>query len=184
MTITTDEKLETIEKSQMSKIRVNPATLNTLPEFAGEVGLIKSLQTFPGIKTHSDGSAFFFVRGGNKDQNLILIDEAPVYNPAHLFGYYSVIIPDVAKEINIYKADMPIEKGDRLSSVIDVQTKDGNLRNFGMTGVLNPLIHRFAIEAPIVKENFVFASYRHPISVGSISLPTLMPHFSYLTPIC
>ena len=162
VTITTDEKLETIEKSQMSKIRVNPATLNTLPEFAGEVGLIKSLQTFPGIKTHSDGSAFFFVRGGNKDQNLILIDEAPVYNPAHLFGYYSVIIPDVAKEINIYKADMPIEKGDRLSSVIDVQTKDGNLHNFGMTGVLNPLIHRFAIEAPIVKEkSSVFASYRH-----------------------
>ncbi len=162
VTVVSNNQLEEIEKSQMSKIQVNPATLNTLPEFAGEVGLIKSLQTFPGIKTHSDGSAFFFVRGGNKDQNLILIDEAPVYNPAHLFGYYSVIIPDVAKEINIYKADMPIEKGDRLSSVIDVRTKDGNLHSFGMLGVLNPLIYRFAVETPVVKEkSSVFASYRH-----------------------
>ncbi len=162
VTITSNEQLEQIEKSQMSRIKVNPASLNTLPEFAGEVGLIKSLQTFPGIKTHSDGSAFFFVRGGNKDQNLILIDEAPVYNPAHLFGYYSVIIPDVAKDISIYKADFPIDKGDRLSSVIDVHTKDGNLNTFGVDGVLNPLIYRVAAEGPIVKEKVsVFTSFRH-----------------------
>ena len=162
VTVTSNEKLEEIEKSQMSRIRINPPSLNTLPEFAGEVGLIKSLQTFPGIKTHSDGSAFFFVRGGNKDQNLILIDEAPVYNPAHLFGYYSVIIPDIARGISIYKADMPVEKGDRLSSVIDVQTKDGNMKKFGLSGILNPLIYRFAVEGPIAKEKAsFFTSFRH-----------------------
>ncbi|RLC25282.1 MAG: hypothetical protein DRH21_04250 [Deltaproteobacteria bacterium] len=162
ITIQSNEQLENLEKSQMSKIIVNPKTLATLPEFAGEVGLIKSLQTLPGIKTHSDGSAFFFVRGGNKDQNLILIDDAPIYNPAHLFGYYSVIIPDVAKEISIYKADMPIEKGDRLSSVIDVRTKDGNMNKFELNGVLNPLMYRFSIEGPIKKEKASFyTSFRH-----------------------
>lgn len=162
VTIQTNEQLEMLEKSQMSRIRINPKTLATLPEFAGEVGLVKSLQTLPGIKTHSDGSAFFFVRGGNKDQNLILIDDAPIYNPAHLFGYYSVIIPDVAKEISIYKADMPIEKGDRLSSVIDIRTKDGNMNKFELNGVLNPLMYRFSVEGPIKKEEASFyTSFRH-----------------------
>ncbi len=162
VTITAGETTEQIEKSQMSKIRVNPAALVSLPEFAGEVGLVKSLQTIPGIKTHSDGSAFFFVRGGNKDQNLILIDEAPVYNPAHLFGYYSVIIPDVAKEINIYKGDFPVQTGDRLSSVIEVVAKDGNLKNTEINGVLNPLMYRFSLEGPLKKEkSSFFASFRH-----------------------
>ncbi|MCF8368558.1 MAG: TonB-dependent receptor [Bacteroidales bacterium] len=162
ITIETNEQLETIEKSQMSRIKVNPQSLSAMPEFAGEVGLIKSLQSLPGIKTHSDGSAFFFVRGGNKDQNLILIDEAPVYNPAHLFGYYSVIIPEVAKDISIYKGDMPIEKGDRLSSIIDVQTKDGNLKKLEMNGVLNPFMYRFSMEGPIKKDkSSFFTSFRH-----------------------
>ncbi|MCD4696505.1 MAG: TonB-dependent receptor [Bacteroidales bacterium] len=162
VTIETNEQLEAIEKSQMSRIKVNPKNLSTMPEFAGEIGLIKSLQSLPGIKTHSDGSAFFFVRGGNKDQNLILIDEAPVYNPAHLFGYYSVIIPDVAKDISIYKGDLPIEKGDRLSSIIDVHTKDGNLRKHELNGVLNPLMYRFSLEGPIVKDrSSFFTSFRH-----------------------
>jgi hypothetical protein len=162
VTISINEELENLEKSQMSRIKFNPKNLTTLPEFAGEVGLVKSLQTLPGIKTHSDGSAFFFVRGGGKDQNLILIDEAPIYNPAHLFGYYSVIIPDVAKDITIYKADMPINKGDRLSSVIDIQTKDGNMNKFEVNGVLNPLIYRFSVEGPIKKEkSSFFTSFRH-----------------------
>jgi len=161
VTIETNEQLETIEKSQMSRIKVNPKSLSAMPEFAGEVGLIKSLQSLPGIKTHSDGSAFFFVRGGNKDQNLILIDEAPVYNPAHLFGYYSVIIPDVAKDISIYKGDLPIHKGDRLSSIIDVQTKDGNMKKLQLNGVLNPLMYRFSLEGPIKKDkSSFFMSYR------------------------
>lgn len=160
--VTTDQLAEQIAKSQMSRINVHPASLASLPEFAGEVGLIKSLQTLPGIKTHSDGSAFFFVRGGNKDQNLILIDEAPVYNPAHLFGYYSVIIPDVAKKITIYKGDMPVDKGDRLSSVIEVQTKDGNMKQAEINGMLNPLIYRFSLEGPVVKDKCsFFTSFRH-----------------------
>jgi len=161
VTVIADEYLDIIQKSQSSLISVNPRSFEQLPEFAGENGLIKSLQTLPGIQTHSDGSSFFFVRGGNKDQNLILIDEAPVYNPAHLFGFYSVIIPDIAKEINIYKADMPVSKAGRLSSLIEVHTRDGNMKNFNLEGALNPLMSRLSIESPIVKEKAsFFTSFR------------------------
>ncbi|MFO7922440.1 MAG: TonB-dependent receptor [Bacteroidales bacterium] len=161
VTIIADDNLENLQKSQSSRIKVNPRFLELLPEFAGENGLIKSLQSMPGIQTHSDGSSFFFVRGGNKDQNLILIDEAPVYNPAHLFGFYSVIIPDVAKSVNIYKADMPIDKAGRLSSVIDVQTRDGNMKRFNLEGVLNPLMYRFSVESPLLREkSSFFTSFR------------------------
>ena len=160
--IIADETLEMLEKSQMSQMKIVPANIARMPEFAGEVGLIKTLQTLPGIKTHSDGSAFFFVRGGNKDQNLILIDEAPVYNPGHLFGYYSVIDPGVAKDIKIYKGDMPVNQGDRLSSVIDVHTKDGNLNRFELNGMLNPFIYKLSIEGPFTKQkSSYFVSFRH-----------------------
>lgn len=161
VTIVADDQLESLRKTQTSKLAVNPRSLEQMPGFAGENGLIRSLQSFPGIQTHSDGSAFFFVRGGNKDQNLILMDEAPVYNPAHLFGFYSVIIPEVAKEISIYKADIPIDKSGRLSSLIDIQTRDGNLRNFNLEGALHPLMYRFSLESPIVtdKASF-FTSFR------------------------
>ncbi len=135
-----------------------------MPEFAGEVGLIKTLQTLPGIKTHSDGSAFFFVRGGDKDQNLILIDEAPVYNPAHLFGYYSVIDPSSAKDIKIYKGDMPVDQGDRLSSIINIHTKEGNLNRFELNGLLSPYIYKISVEGPFAKKkSSFFISYRHSI---------------------
>ncbi len=153
---------EAASGSQMSTIRLNPVNISKLPEFAGESGLVKSLQTLPGIETHSDGSAFFFVRGGNKDQNLILIDEAPVYNPAHLFGFYSVIIPEVTKDIRIYKSDLPVSEGDPLSSLIKITTKEGNLNRFEANGVLSPFMYRASVEAPIVKEKSSFyTSFRH-----------------------
>jgi hypothetical protein len=149
-------------KSQMSRLRLNPVDIGKLPEFAGESGLVKSLQTLPGIETHSDGSAFFFVRGGNKDQNLILIDEAPVYNPAHLFGFYSVIIPEITKDIRIYKSDIPVDEGDPLSSLIKINTKDGNMNRFEANGVLSPFLYRASVEGPIVKDKSSFyTSFRH-----------------------
>ncbi len=155
------ENPEHINKSQTGKLTINPRQFEQMPQFAGEIGLIKSLQSLPGFQTHSDGSSFFFARGGNKDQNLILIDEAPVFNPAHLFGFYSVIIPEVAKEINIYKADMPIEKAGRLSSVIDIQTREGNIKSYSAEGLLNPLMYRFSVEGPIAKNKAsIFASFR------------------------
>ncbi len=161
VTVEYDKQLEDMKKSQSGYLSLNPSVVKRFPEFAGESDLIRNLQTLPGVQTHSEGSAFFFVRGGNKDQNLILVDEAPIYNPAHLFGFYSVVIPDVAKSINIYKADIPVDKSGRLSSLIDIQTRDGNMKKISAEGLLNPLLYRLSLEGPIVKDKASFyTSYR------------------------
>ncbi len=128
-----------------------PGELSNMPEFGGESGLIRGLQTRPGIKAHSDGSAFFFVRGGAKDQNLVLIDDAPIYNPAHLFGFYSVVVPDFAKSITVHKSSIPVHLSDRLSSVVDIRTKDGNLNKTEFSGAFNPVLLRVAVEGPVKK---------------------------------
>ncbi|HMQ46738.1 MAG TPA: TonB-dependent receptor [Saprospiraceae bacterium] len=145
-----------LNKKQLGAMHINPGELRNMPEFAGESGLIKSLESLPGLKLHSDGSAFFFARGGEKDQNLIIIDDAPIYNPAHLFGFYSIVIPEFTKSIQVYKNDMPVSLGDRLSSVIDIRTKDGNLNHFEYGGSFNPLLFRLSLEGPIEKEKSSF----------------------------
>lgn len=150
-----------LNKKQMGGLELKPAELENMPEFGGESGLIRGLQALPGMKTHSDGSAFFFVRGGEKDQNVIIIDDAPVYNPAHLFGFYSMVIPDFTKDIKIYKSDIPVSLGGRLSSIIDVRTKDGNLNKVEFRGAFNPLLYRLSVEGPVVKEkSSFFLSFR------------------------
>lgn len=135
--------------------------LNNMPEFGGSSDLIKGLQARPGIKTHSDGSAFYYVRGGEKDQNLIIIDDAPIYNPAHLFGFYSLIIPDFTKSAQLYTNDIPVNLGDRLSSVLDIRTKDGNLKKMELNGATSFIMNRISLEGPLKKEkSSFFTSFR------------------------
>lgn len=146
---------------QAGQMELTPNDLDKLPEFAGETGLIKGLQSLPGIKMHSDGSAFFFARGGEKDQNLVIIDDAPIYNPSHLFGFYSIVVPDFTRSIKVYKSDIPANLGDRLSSIVDIRTKDGNLNKWELRGAFNPMISRFSVEGPIVKKKgALFFSFR------------------------
>lgn len=150
-----------LAQQDLDEMEIVPSELSAMPEFAGESGIVKGLQTLPGISMHSDGSAFFYTRGGERDQNLIIIDDAPLYNPFHLFGFYSMIIPDFAKQIKVYKSDIPANLGDRLSSIVSIRTKDGNLNKFEFSGAINPLVNRFAIEAPLVKEKgAIFFSMR------------------------
>lgn len=137
---------------QINEPSLRPSDLLNLPELAGESGLIKGLQSLPGVKTHSDGSAFFYTRGGDKDQNLIIVDDAPIFNPAHLFGFYSMVIPDFTKEIKVYKSDIPTSLGDRLSSIVSIRTKDGNLNQWRISGAVNPFVNRVSLEVPIVRE--------------------------------
>lgn len=135
--------------------------LNNMPEFGGSSDLIKGLQARPGIKTHSDGSAFYYVRGGEKDQNLIIIDDAPIYNPAHLFGFYSLVIPDFTRSVQLYTNDIPVNLGDRLSSVLDIRTKDGNLKKIELNGATSFIMNRISVEGPIKKEkSSFFTSFR------------------------
>ena len=137
---------------QTSRINLKPQTVRKIPALFGEVDVIKSLEAVPGISFFGDGSTLFYVRGGNKDQNLILVDDAPIFNPAHLFGFFSNIIPDAVKDINVYKGDMPAQMGGRLSSIVDVRTKDGNLKKFGITGSTGFVASHLSLETPIVKD--------------------------------
>jgi outer membrane cobalamin receptor len=114
------------------------------------------MQSVPGIQSFGDGSALYFVRGGNYDQNLLLIDEVPIYNPSHLFGFYSAIAPDAINDVQIYKGDFPARYGGRLSSIVDVKAREGNLKRFGFSGNIGPYASNLTVEGPIVKDRGSF----------------------------
>lgn len=141
---------------QMSKNTVNMVQLRKLPALFGEVDIIKNIQMMPGVISAGEGTSSFFVRGGGADQNLILIDEAPVYDPSHMFGLFSVFNADVIKDSDLYKGGIPARFGGRLSSILEVRTKDGNNKKLAITGGIGSLATRVAVEGPIVKEKASF----------------------------
>jgi len=141
---------------QISEFRFSGKTLSKLPGITGDKDIIKSLQVVPGIETFGDGSSLFFVRGGSSDQNLILIDEVPIYNTSHLFGFLSVISPDAISDIEVFKGDFPAKYGNRLSSVVDIKTKDGNMKRFGFGGNIGPYTSTLSLEGPVIKEKSSF----------------------------
>jgi len=123
VTIYSGEGENLVRTARSSEERIDPESIRKMPALFGEKDVIKSLAAVPGIKFFGDGSTIFFVRGGGRDQNMITIDEAPLYNPTHLLGYFSTIIPDAIKDVKIYKGDFPANYGGRLSSLIDIRTK-------------------------------------------------------------
>ncbi|MFN6083480.1 MAG: TonB-dependent receptor, partial [Fluviicola sp.] len=127
-----------------------------IPVFAGEKDIIKTLQLTPGIKSGGDGNAGMYVRGGAADQNLILLDEAPVYNASHLLGFFSTFNSDAIKDVTVYKGGMPSQYGGRLSSVLDVKMNDGNVNKYHFGGGLGIISSRLFFEGPIVKEKGSF----------------------------
>lgn len=145
-----------INHYKTGEIRFSPSTLKQIPGFAGNIDVIKTLQTVPGIVAFGDGSTFYYVRGGNSDQNLLVIDEAPIYNPSHLFGFFSALAPDAIKDVQIYKGDFPASYGGRLSSVVDIKARDGNLNRFGFVGNIGPFTSDLTLEGPILKEKSSF----------------------------
>ena len=154
-------QLNVMDEKQLGQMELSNRVLSNLPELGSESDLVKGLETLPGVKRHSDLSSFFYVRGGDRDQNVIIIDDAPIYNPSHFLGLSSLVIPDFAKSITVYKSDVPTSLGDRLSSIVSIRTRDGNLNKFQMSGALNPLVNRLSVEIPVIKErSSIFASYR------------------------
>jgi hypothetical protein len=141
---------------QMSKNTVNMTQLRKLPALFGEVDIIKNIQMLPGVISAGEGTSAFFVRGGGADQNLILIDEAPVYDPSHLFGLFSVFNADVIKDSELYKGGIPSRFGGRLSSILEVRTKDGNNKEYDVSGGISTLAARLTVEGPIRKERSSF----------------------------
>ena len=150
------EESMVLNTSQMGRIDVTGSTLSEMPTLMGEGDVIKSIQSLPGIKLHGDGSTWFFVRGGNRDQNLILLDDAPIYNPSHLLGLFSTFIPDAIKDIDIYKGDLPASYGGRLSSLIDIRTNDGNMNKFALNGSVGLISSKLAVEVPLIKQKSSF----------------------------
>ena len=154
--IIAEERSSELRNSQMSEFRFSQKTLSQLPGFGGDLDIIRALQAVPGIQTYGDGSSLYYVRGGNSDQNLLLIDEVPVYNPAHLFGFFSAFAPDAINSVQIYKGDFPARFGDRLSSVIDIKAREGNMKRFGFSGNVGPYASNVTLEGPIVKDRASF----------------------------
>lgn len=145
-----------VELIQTGLVTVSPKSISESPAAFGEGDVIKSLEKIPGIRLQSEGSTFFYVRGGNKDQNLILIDDAPIYNPSHMLGLFSTIIPETANSINVYKSDFPLAKGGRLSSVIDIKTKEGNKNRISGWGNIGFVSTQLGIEGPLQKKKSSF----------------------------
>ncbi|GMQ30690.1 TonB-dependent receptor [Algoriphagus confluentis] len=145
-----------IMTSQMSVSTLEIKTLERLPAFAGEVDILKGIQFLPGVSTVGEGAAGFNVRGGSVGQNLVLLDEAPVYQSSHLFGFFSVFNPDAVKDIKLYKGGIPSRYGGRLSSVLDIYMKEGNSKKYQVKGGLGTIFSRLAIEGPIQKDKSSF----------------------------
>jgi len=156
VTVLSRQVNENILSGETGVERVNIQEINKLPVLFGERDLFKSIQLLPGIKANSDGSSGFSVRGGAIDQNLILLDEAPVYNAAHLLGFFSTFNSDAVRDVMVYKGTQPAHYGGRLSSVVDVRMKEGNNQAFEGNASIGLITSRLSAEGPIVKDRGSF----------------------------
>jgi hypothetical protein len=154
--ITGIKKDKNLSSAQMGTETLNIKSIEKLPVLFGEKDVMKTIQLLPGIKSSGEGSSGFSVRGGATDQNLILLDEAPVYNASHLLGFFSTFNSDALKDASIIKGNSPAQYGGRLASVLDVKMKDGNNQNYNVNGGIGLISSRLSVEGPIQKEKSSF----------------------------
>ncbi len=155
-----------VRKPEMSVNKIAIATIKQMPVIFGEVDILKSITTLPGVTNAGEGQSGFNVRGGAADQNLILLDEATVYNSSHLFGFFSVFNADAIKDLKLYKGGIPARFGGRVASVLDIYQKEGNSNNFNLSGGIGLISSRIMAEGPLVKQKGSFlvagrSSYAH-----------------------
>ena len=156
VTVSTRRRDNNVKDAQMGKIDLSMSTAKALPALLGEVDILKTLQLLPGVRNAGEGNSGFYVRGGGPDQNLIILDDAVVYNTGHLFGFFSVFNADAIKNVSLIKGGIPAQYGGRLSSVVDISMKDGNMNKTQVDAGIGLIASRFAIQGPIVKDK---ASY-------------------------
>ncbi|NLN72796.1 MAG: TonB-dependent receptor [Bacteroidales bacterium] len=158
---------QNIQSTEMGKIDVPIEAIKTLPAFFGEVDVLKAIQLLPGVQSSGEGNTGFYVRGGGPDQNLVLLDEATVYNAGHLFGFFSVFNADAVKSVELTKAGMPANYGGRLASVLDVHMKDGNMKKYEVEGGVGLIFSRLTVQGPIKKDtcSFIVSARRTYIDV-------------------
>lgn len=165
--VVAEEEDQNVREVQMSVENLDMGTIERLPALLGEVDVLRSIQLLPGVTSVGEGAAGFNVRGGSIDQNLVVLDEAPVFNSSHLFGFFSVFNPDAVKNVKLYKGGIPARYGGRLSSILDVRMKEGNSKQFEAQGGIGTIFSRLSLEAPIVKDksSFLVAGRRSYIDV-------------------
>ena len=160
--VTAEKEDANVTDVQMSVAELDIKTISKIPVFAGEVDIIKSIQLLPGVTTVGEGASGFNVRGGGVGQNLILLDEAPVYQSSHLFGFFSVFNPDAVKDVKLFKGGIPSKYGGRLSSILDIRMKEGNSKKYEVSGGIGTIFSRLTVEGPIIKDkaSFIVAGRR------------------------
>ena len=158
---------DNLRSAEMSVVKMDIKTVNRIPALLGEVDILKTIQLLPGVISGGDGSTGYSVRGGGTDQNLILMDEAPVYNASHLMGFFSVFNNDAIKDLKLYKGDIPAAYGGRISSLLDIHQKEGNNKKFGVRGGLGLISSRLMAEGPLVKNkaSFLVAARRSYVDI-------------------
>ena len=164
-----------VKTAQMGKFDLNVNTAKALPAFLGEVDILKTLQLLPGVRNAGEGNAGFYVRGGGPDQNLIMLDDAVVYNTGHLFGFFSVFNSDAVKNVSLIKGGMPAQYGGRLSSVIDVSMKDGNNQKTEVDAGIGLISSRFAIQGPLKKNKASYMISARRTYIDALIKPFIKP---------
>ena len=151
-----EDEAKNVESTEMGTVALPTQQLKQIPALLGEIDILKTIQLLPGVSSAGEGSAGFYVRGGGPDQNLVLLDEAVVYNSGHMLGFFSVFNADALKNTTLIKGSMPANYGGRLSSVLDIQMKEGNDQYFEMDGGIGLISSRFTAQGPIVKNKSSF----------------------------
>lgn len=154
--ISSEKADQNVTGSEVGRINLDIKSIKKLPSMFGETDLLKSIQLLPGIKSSDDSGGGFYVRGGGSDQNLILLDNAPIYNAGHLFGFFSIFNADAISSMDVYKSGMPAYYGGRLASIIDITQKEGNLKKYEIEGGLGIIFSRLCVQGPIVKDKVSF----------------------------
>lgn len=160
-----------VKNAQMGKFDLSNAQLKSVPVIFGEVDLLKTLQLLPGVRNAGEGNTGLYVRGGGPDQNLILLDDAIVYNTGHLFGFFSIFNSDAIKNTSLIKGGMPAQYGGRLSSVLDVSMKEGNMKKYEVEGGIGAIASRLSVQGPIKKDKASFMISARRTYVDVIATP-------------
>ncbi|MBK7560571.1 MAG: TonB-dependent receptor [Chitinophagaceae bacterium] len=168
-----------VKNAQMGKIDLSMSQIKNIPAFLGEIDLLKAIQLLPGVRNAGEGNAGFYVRGGGPDQNLILLDDAVVYNTGHLFGFFSIFNSDAIKNVSLVKGGMPAQYGGRLSSVVDVAMKDGNINKLQIDGGIGLIASRFSIQGPLKKNKASFIISARRTYIDALAKPFIKKSSSF-----
>ncbi|MGQ0827434.1 MAG: TonB-dependent receptor [Bacteroidota bacterium] len=173
--ISSEKTDKNVSSTTVGSVKLDMEEIKKIPAFLGEVDILKTIQLLPGVKSAGDGNTGFYVRGGGPDQNLILLDEAVVYNASHLLGFFSVFNGDAVKSINLIKGGMPAQYGGRLASVLDITMKEGNNKKYHAEGGIGLISSRLTVEGPIKKDTGSFIVSARRTYIDALAKPFAKP---------